>query len=41
MVAKVFEGAPMKMFMRGCRYSLERPTLAFDLSYQRNILRLP
>jgi hypothetical protein len=28
------------MFMRDCRYSLERPTLAFDLTYQKEYFTL-
>ncbi|TFF29708.1 hypothetical protein [Mucilaginibacter psychrotolerans] len=31
---------PMKMFMRDCRYSLERPFLAFDLTYRKEYFNL-
>ena len=30
----------MKMFMRDCRYSLERPTLVFDLNYHKEYFTL-
>ncbi|MDN3584500.1 hypothetical protein QWZ17_26740 [Mucilaginibacter flavus] len=37
---KYLRERPMKMFMRGCRYSLERPTLAFDLTYHKEYFTL-
>ncbi|MEP6846763.1 MAG: hypothetical protein ABI861_12200 [Panacibacter sp.] len=31
---------PMKMFMRDCRYSLERPSLTFQLTYHKDYFNL-
>jgi hypothetical protein len=37
---KYLRERPMKMFMRDCRYSLERPSLAFQLTYHKDYFNL-
>lgn len=37
---KYLRERPMKMFMRDCRYSLERPTLTFNLTHHKDYFNL-